>query len=214
MPRHRLCVAARTRQLARACLSLEIPSALAKFESGEFDDHPRRREQWGASQHQAARMYRAEDSEMINPMTTKNGTAGRQALADDNPPLTLSTADEERLSGLATMSARRNAEVAELLLEEIGRAQLVPADQMPEGVVRMHAYVEYRDEATGAVRRVQLVYPHEADIAQGSISVLTLVGAGLLGLAAGQSIMWPTQDGRERRLTVLRVSPEPFESES
>jgi regulator of nucleoside diphosphate kinase len=36
--------------------------------------------------------------------------------------------------------------------------------------------------------------------------VLSLVGAGLLGMAAGQTILWPMQDGRERPLTVLRVS--------
>ena len=35
---------------------------------------------------------------------------------------------------------------------------------------------------------------------------LYLVGAGLIGLRAGQSIEWPTQDGRLRRLTVTEVS--------
>ena len=42
-------------------------------------------------------------------------------------------------------------------------------------------------------------------IDEGRISVLSLVGAGLMGLSEGQSIDWPTQDGRHRRLTVLRV---------
>jgi regulator of nucleoside diphosphate kinase len=46
------------------------------------------------------------------------------------------------------------------------------------------------------------------------ISVLTLVGAGLIGLSAGQSILWPKQDGRKRSLTVLRVSSRPLGSES
>lgn len=35
--------------------------------------------------------------------------------------------------------------------------------------------------------------------------MLSLVGAGLVGLAEGDAIDWPTQDGRLRRLTVLRV---------
>ncbi len=144
-------------------------------------------------------------------MNTAKATRGRRpAAAPDRPPITLSAAEEERLSGLADAAARRSPEVAELLLEEIGRARLVPSGKVPPDVVAMYSHLEYRDEATGATRFVQLVYPHEADIAQGRISVLTLVGAALLGVAAGSSILWPTQDGRERRLTVLRVSPRPF----
>jgi regulator of nucleoside diphosphate kinase len=134
----------------------------------------------------------------------------RPATTDIDPPVTLSSADEERLSRLATAAARRSPEVAELLLEEIDRARLVPPEKMPADVVAMHSHVEYRDEATGATHRVQLVYPHEADISCGRVSVLTLVGAALLGLPSGRSILWPTQAGRERLLTVLRVSPQPF----
>jgi regulator of nucleoside diphosphate kinase len=135
-----------------------------------------------------------------------NASTDRWTVADDHPPLTLSADDEERLSSLAVAMARRSPEVTRLLLGEIDRARLVPPDEVPADVVAMHSHVEYRDEATGTVRRVELVYPHEADIAQGRVSVLTPVGAGLLGLAAGRTILWPTQDGRERRLTVLRVS--------
>jgi regulator of nucleoside diphosphate kinase len=142
----------------------------------------------------------------MDTMGMRNANAEPWTVADDHPPVTLSVDDEERLSGLAVAAARRNPEVARLLLGEIDRARLVPPDDVPADVVTMHSHVEYRDEATGAVRRVELVYPHEADIARGRVSVLAPVGAGLLGLAAGQTILWPTQDGRERRLTVLRVS--------
>ena len=101
-----------------------------------------------------------------------------------------------------------------LLLDEIDRAGLLPWGDMPTDVVTMHTHVEYRDDETSAIRRIQLVYPHEADITRGMISVLTLVGAGLIGLSAGQSILWPKQDGRKRSLTVLRVSSRPLGSES
>jgi regulator of nucleoside diphosphate kinase len=99
-------------------------------------------------------------------------------------------------------------------LDEIDRAELLPWGDMPTDVVTMHTHVEYRDDETSAIRRIQLVYPHEADITRGMISVLTLVGAGLIGLSAGQSILWPKQDGRKRSLTVLRVSSRPLGSES
>jgi regulator of nucleoside diphosphate kinase len=142
---------------------------------------------------------------VVNPRST-----ARPATARIDPPITLSTADEGRLSRLAMAALQRSPELAERLLGEIDRARLLPQEKMPTDVVAMHSHVEYRDAATGATHCVQLVYPNEADIASGRISVLTLVGAALLGLAAGQSILWPTQQGRERVLTVLRVSPQPF----
>lgn len=136
----------------------------------------------------------------------------RRATKPIDPPLILSTVDEGRLSRLAMAASHRVPDVAQRLLGEIDRARLLPPEKMPPDVVSMHSHVEYRDTATGSVRRVQLVYPNEADIAAGRVSVLTLVGAALLGLAAGRSILWPTLQGHERVLTVLRVSPQPFEA--
>ncbi|MDI3306568.1 MAG: nucleoside diphosphate kinase regulator [Acetobacteraceae bacterium] len=121
------------------------------------------------------------------------------------PPVVLSAADHARLVALAEVTARRNPLVARLLLEEADRAEVVPAGKLPPHVVALGSRVEFRDAATGETRWVQLVLPGEADISQGRISVLSLVGAGLVGLAEGDAIDWPTQDGRLRRLTVLRV---------
>lgn len=125
------------------------------------------------------------------------------------PPLLMSEEDHARLVGLAGVTTRRNPLVARLLMEEADRAEVVPAGRVPASVVAMGSMVEFRDATTGEARRVQVVLPGEADIAEGRISVLSLVGAGLMGLSQGQSIDWPTQDGRVRRLTVLRVEGPP-----
>ena len=69
----------------------------------------------------------------------------------------------------------------------------------------MGCRIEFRDNATGKVQTVTLVYPGEADIARGRISVLTPIGAALIGLSAGQSIDWETRSGSIKRLTVLDV---------
>ncbi|MCB4825435.1 nucleoside diphosphate kinase regulator [Roseicella aerolata] len=121
------------------------------------------------------------------------------------PPLVMSAEDHARLVALAEVITRRSPLVARLLMEEADRAEVMPAGQVPAGIVAVGSIVEFRDAATGEERRVQVVLPGEADIAEGRISVLSLVGAGLIGLSEGQSIDWPTQDGRLRRLTVLRV---------
>lgn len=76
----------------------------------------------------------------------------------------------------------------------------------PADVVALGSRVTFTDEASGVTRSVQVVLPAEADIGQGRVSILSVVGAGLIGLRAGQSIDWPTQDGRLRRLTVKDVA--------
>ena len=73
----------------------------------------------------------------------------------------------------------------------------------------MGSHVRYATE-TGEVREVTLVYPGEADISAGRISVLTPIGAALIGLSSGQSIDWRARDGRVHRLVVQSVGvPEP-----
>lgn len=129
----------------------------------------------------------------------------------NRPPIVLRTTDAERLSMLAAQTETRSPVVASLLLEEIDRAEIRPDDQVPPTYVGMHSIVDFLDEARGATRTVQLVYPREADIASNRISVLTPIGAGLIGLAAGQAINWPDREGKERLLRIVRVSPPPAE---
>ena len=69
----------------------------------------------------------------------------------------------------------------------------------------MNSEVEFRDDTTGKVQRVTLVYPEEADISQRKISVLTPVGTALIGLRNGHSITWETPNGEVRQLTVMSV---------
>jgi regulator of nucleoside diphosphate kinase len=127
------------------------------------------------------------------------------------PPMLLPADDYDRLADLAKATlARYPAEDAQLLLEELHRADIVPSGWIPSGVVMMDSHVEFRDDQTGTIRRVQVVYPYRANIKKGRISVLSLVGTALLGLAEEQSIIWQTSNGGERRLTVLRASREPF----
>ena len=128
------------------------------------------------------------------------------------PRLLLSSDDHDRLTGLArAMATSHKRGDAQLLIDELYRADIVPPYWMPDGIVRMNSHVEFRDDRTGRIRRVRLVYPQEADTNHGRISVLSPVGTALLGLAEGQSIGWSSDDRRRPRLTVLRVSTQPFE---
>lgn len=128
-----------------------------------------------------------------------------------NPPILISADDYSRLASLAKATlARYPADDAQLLLDELHRGDVLPPHSIPERVVGMNSFVEFRDETTGNTRVLQLVFPYQADIRRGRLSVLSQIGAALIGLAQGQSITWETRDGRERRITVLRVSRKPL----
>ena len=128
------------------------------------------------------------------------------AMARRRPPIHMIDREADALTALAISAEERFPEAAELLLEEIGRAHLHPAGKIPADAVTMMATVEFTDEANGAERTVQLVYPKDADISAGRISILTPVGAGLIGLREGQSIKWPDRHGGDRVFTIRKVT--------
>jgi regulator of nucleoside diphosphate kinase len=128
------------------------------------------------------------------------------AVTSARPPIIISETDADRLYLLAERAADRAA----ALLEELERARVSPDRRVPADVVGMNSTVDFVDEARGEPRTVQLVYPADADIEAGKVSVLTPVGAALIGLREGQSIRWPDREGRARELRVLKVRRAPI----
>lgn len=130
---------------------------------------------------------------------TRSNAAGR-------PPITMIDTEADALADLAMSAAERSPVVSSLLLGEIERASVHARSAIPGDVVTMGSMVEFIDEASGADRTVELVYPRQADISAGRVSILTPVGAGLIGLRPGQSILWPDRSGHQRRLTIVKVT--------
>jgi regulator of nucleoside diphosphate kinase len=69
----------------------------------------------------------------------------------------------------------------------------------------MGSHVRFRDETARSAQDAQLVYPKDTNPEKKRISILTLVGAALIGLPEGQTMSRRTRDGREKTLTVLKV---------
>jgi regulator of nucleoside diphosphate kinase len=124
------------------------------------------------------------------------------------PSIVVTKADYARLSNLAEARGRSPL-VRDYLAGELDRARVVDDDQVGPNIVTMHSRFVFKDESTGEARTVSLVYPGEEDIDDGRISILTPVGAALLGLSEGQSIEWETRNGESRTLTVLRLLSQP-----
>jgi regulator of nucleoside diphosphate kinase len=121
------------------------------------------------------------------------------------PSIVINKTDHDRLTTLANGLLDRKPEMAEELLNELERARVVEKSTSLQGTVQMGASVEYKTD-DGHDRTVTLVYPAEADISQGKVSILTPIGTALLGLKAGQSIHWVANDGRSHRLTIVSVA--------
>lgn len=121
------------------------------------------------------------------------------------PPIHLSQDDYDVIADIAMRMERSAPKVAALIFDEIDRAELHSADTLPPDVVAIGSEVEFLDESSGQTRRVRLVLPDQADIGEGRISVVTPVGAGLIGMSVGRDIDWPYPDGRPRRLKILSV---------
>jgi regulator of nucleoside diphosphate kinase len=122
------------------------------------------------------------------------------------PPVVLDAARVDLLQSLAAGVSRRDPDLGERLMEEIARATVVPSEKMPADVVTLGSEVSFRDETTGRVQTITLVAPGQADIAAGRASVVTPIGAALLGLRTGAEIDWRTRDGETRRLRILSVA--------
>ena len=114
-------------------------------------------------------------------------------------------AAEDRTRLLELVSRIDATAVAEQLEGELERARVAPLRDVPEDVIVMNSEIEYEDVATGQQRRLQLVYPHEADADTTRVSILAPLGCALLGLRVGQEIDWRMPGGL-RRLRVLAVT--------
>lgn len=121
-----------------------------------------------------------------------------------HPAIFIHAVDYERLLAMAEGPAKRESDVANFLMHELDRA-LITAPGPEEDIVRMQSHVRFRDESTGRVREVQLVYPERADPAAGRISILTPVGTALIGLSKGQRMKWNDRNDTTKALTVLDV---------
>jgi len=117
------------------------------------------------------------------------------------PPLTLLKKDFDLLSKFANVNP--GTPVTRFLDEELARADVVTHTK--KKTVRLGSRVLYHDLSKAAPSWITLVPPHEAVITQHRVSVLTPVGAALIGMEEGQRITFAMPWTGERTLAVLKV---------
>ena len=124
--------------------------------------------------------------------------------------LTMTAPDFDRLKHLIESPQYRVSHGALLmtLKQELDRSEVVPPASVPRGVVTMHSRVRVRDLRTDEPETYTLVYPDEADINEGKLSVLAPLGTALLGTRVGDVVEFDAPAGT-RRLKVERVLYQP-----
>lgn len=136
------------------------------------------------------------------------------SLPHKSPPIVVTRDDHKRLSALTSAALRQMPHVGEFLADELDRAQVVDDEKIAPTIVTMNSRVEFKDDATGERRTITLVFPGEQDIAEGKVSILTPIGAALLGLSEGQSIERETPKGEWKSLTVVKLHFQPQAAQS
>lgn len=119
---------------------------------------------------------------------------------------TVTELDHVRIHSLVR---RQGGVVAGDIAEVIDNADLVRSQEIPANVVTMYSQVLVADVHSGEQRTLTLCYPADTDPAAGFISVLSPVGASLLGLPIGAIASWTAPDGTRVAAQVLDILFQP-----
>jgi regulator of nucleoside diphosphate kinase len=119
--------------------------------------------------------------------------------------------DKARLEDLVDYVStvwKRDQRYLDALRQELERAEVVAAAEIPPDVITMNSQVRVRDLATGKVTLYTLVFPRDSDFSRNRISILAPIGTALLGLRVGDVVEWKVPAGT-RRLKVESVLYQP-----
>lgn len=126
-------------------------------------------------------------------------------------PIHITEFDLKRLKKLlleAEHAGYRGSDYLSKLHAELDRAKVVASQEVSHEVVTMNSKVVLSDLATGEEETYVLVFPEDADIDQGKISILAPIGTAILGYEIGDIVEWEVPDG-VRRLRIERILYQP-----
>lgn len=120
----------------------------------------------------------------------------------------ISKSDLERLKSLLASARKflRNCRPEHLsaLEEELEQAKVTREEKIPANVITLNRQAIVLDLDAGKKLEYVVVFPRDADVAKGRISVLAPIGAAMLGGRVGEIIEGRVPDGI-RRLKIEEV---------
>lgn len=115
-----------------------------------------------------------------------------------NPRIYISQTDANRLNRLLDsphLLRSTDSSVPERLRHELARAVIVQDGELPDNVIALNSTVELENLTDNEVDRYTLVWPDQADIDEGKISILAPLGVGVIGFKVGDRFKWTTPAG-------------------
>ena len=120
--------------------------------------------------------------------------------------------DRRRLTELLSVAGAfnyRDRNDLKSLEAELQRAKIVESRDVPKNVVTMNTRLRFVDLDDRSETEVTLVFPNDANISEGKMSVLSPIGTALLGYAKGDVIEWTVPSGTRRiQITDILYQPE------
>ena len=123
------------------------------------------------------------------------------------PSLGLTRRDYARLERLADDAVKQSHPVGRFLMSEIHRAVVFDTNEVPDGTVRLNEWVTYRVDGGRKSESKVLVCPHDLRNGLLEISVLSPLGAALLGMSVGQRMKFFSIEGGLHSVMVESVLP-------
>lgn len=114
----------------------------------------------------------------------------------------------EELIEVADVTDNRHRQNLEALADELDKAEVVPSKAVPPDVVTMNSKVVLRDIDTSEEMIYSLVFPRDANLEAGAISVLAPIGTAILGYATGDVVEWTVPSGM-RRIKIEKILYQP-----
>jgi len=112
---------------------------------------------------------------------------------NDQNPVIISEHDYKVIMQLIGPLSGQESEMS--LAHELKRAIVVNNEAFPTNTVGLNSIVTVMDVVTGVPKTFKLVTPSLANIKDGSISILSLMGAALLGFREGEEVLWKMPGG-------------------
>ena len=108
----------------------------------------------------------------------------------------LTDKDYNRLLQVVQLQRQKNGLfVVAALSQELKRAKVVSAKEIPADVITMNSRVRLKEMRSAAELDLDIVYPKDADVGKRKVSVLAPVGTAVLGCKVGDEVKWPVAQG-------------------
>lgn len=111
------------------------------------------------------------------------------------PPIRVPAHDYSRLMRAAQELAEQGHLLAAPLLQELHRAIVCTAEELPDDVVTLDTFVTYRMSGEDTPDKRMLIHPNDRMWPPAELSILTPVGVALFGLRAGHRMPVIGSDG-------------------